>query len=103
MEFIATHSLTGVLIGACTFIIIGFFHPIVIKSEYYFGVRCWWVFLLLGLAGIAAALLIHEILWSSLTSVVAFSCFWSIVELFQQRKRVQKGWFPKREKKKNNS
>ena len=27
--------------------------------------------------------------------VVAFSCFWSILELFQQRKRVDRGWFPK--------
>ncbi|MBQ5875082.1 MAG: DUF4491 family protein, partial [Alistipes sp.] len=26
------------------------------------------------------------------------SSFWSIGELFEQRKRVEKGWFPKREK-----
>ena len=26
--------------------------------------------------------------------VTAFSCFWSILELFQQKKRVEKGWFP---------
>jgi len=27
------------------------------------------------------------------------SSFWSIGELFQQRERVRKGWFPKRERK----
>ena len=28
------------------------------------------------------------------------SSFWSIGELFEQRKRVEKGWFPKRPEKK---
>ena len=28
---------TGILIGIVTFLIIGIFHPIVIKSEYYFS------------------------------------------------------------------
>lgn len=31
---------------------------------------------------------------STLTGVVAFSSFWTIHEIFEQRKRVQKGWFP---------
>jgi hypothetical protein len=99
MQFIANYNLTGILIGLGTFLIIGIFHPIVIKSEYYFGVRCWWVFLGLGLAGIACSLLINDLLWSSLISVFSFSCFWSILELFHQRNRVRKGWFPKRERK----
>ena len=40
----------GLLIGVITFIIIGVFHPIVIKAEYYLGTKCWWVFLLFGIA-----------------------------------------------------
>ncbi|MCQ2117643.1 MAG: DUF4491 family protein [Bacteroidales bacterium] len=32
--------------------------------------------------------------------VVGFSCFWSILELFQQEQRVAKGWFPSNPKKK---
>ena len=96
MEFIAVHNLTGILIGLCTFLIIVVFHPIVVKSEYYFGTRCWWAFLLVGIAGIAAALLAHDIFWSSLLGVVAFSSFWGILELFQQRERVRKGWFPRK-------
>ncbi|MDE6879291.1 MAG: DUF4491 family protein, partial [Odoribacter sp.] len=51
MDFIVAHNLTGLLIGICTFLIIGIFHPVVIKCEYYFGTRCWWVFLILGIAG----------------------------------------------------
>ena len=49
-------NLTGVLLGLASFLSIGLFHPIVIKSEYYFGTRCWWVFLLAGLAYLAASL-----------------------------------------------
>ena len=32
--------------------------------------------------------------------ILAFSCFWSIRELFEQEQRVKKGWFPKNEKRK---
>ena len=40
---------TGLIIAVSTFLIIGLFHPIVIKVEYYFGTRLWWTFLTLGL------------------------------------------------------
>ena len=43
-------NITGIIIGLATFLTIGLFHPIVIKAEYYFGRRCWWAFLLTGLA-----------------------------------------------------
>ncbi|MDR3268601.1 MAG: DUF4491 family protein [Tannerella sp.] len=99
MEFITTYHLTGLVIGLGTFVIIGFFHPMVIKGEYYFGVKCWWAFLLIGFAGIALAFLIPNVVLSSLCGVFGFSSFWGIGELFAQRKRVEKGWFPKREKK----
>ena len=36
-------NVTGLVIGAAAFLCIGVFHPIVIKAEYYWGVRCWWV------------------------------------------------------------
>ena len=44
MDFLMHNNLIGVLIGIITFCIIGLFHPIVIKCEYYFGTRCWWLF-----------------------------------------------------------
>ena len=49
MEFIDSYNLTGLVIGISTFLIIGLFHPVVIKCEYYFGTRCWWMFLIFGI------------------------------------------------------
>jgi len=88
------YHLTGVAIGFCTFLIIGLFHPVVIKCEYYFGTRCWWVFLMLGLAAVGTALYVENIFWSALLGVFAFSSFWTILEIFEQKERVKKGWFP---------
>lgn len=90
---------TGIIIGVATFFIIGLFHPLVIKGEYYFGVKCWWFFALMGVATIVASLMVEDVLWSTLLAVWGASSLWSIGELFEQRKRVEKGWFPRREKK----
>lgn len=95
MEFLAEHHLLGLVIGAATFLIIGIFHPLVIKGEYYFGVRLWWGFLVMGIAAIVGSLLVANILWSTLLAVWGASSLWSIGELFEQRTRVEKGWFPK--------
>ena len=46
---------SGTAIALCTFFIIGVFHPIVIKTEYYFGTRPWWIFLLTGIACMAGS------------------------------------------------
>ncbi|NPD92754.1 DUF4491 family protein [Xylanibacter muris] len=92
---------TGIIIGIGTFLIIGIFHPIVIKTEYYTGTRLWWVFLLLGVICIMSALFVSDILFSSLLGVTGASFIWSIGELFEQKKRVEKGWFPMNPKRKN--
>ena len=103
MDFLAEYNVTGLVIGIATFLIIGLFHPLVIKGEYYFGVRCWWAFLLMGIAAIIGSIVVKHILWSSLLAVWGASSFWSIGELFQQRKRVAKGWFPTNPKRKSES
>ncbi|MDR1980745.1 MAG: DUF4491 family protein [Tannerellaceae bacterium] len=90
----------GLLIGIATFLIIGLFHPIVVKVEYYWGTRCWWLFLLLGIAGIAVSLFLDSVLISAICGVFAFSSLWTIKELFEQKERVRKGWFPKNPKRK---
>lgn len=87
-------NFSGLIIGLATFLCIGIFHPLVIKAEYHFGVGCWWVFLLLGLASCTASLFIANQIVSIMLGVLGFSSFWSIIELFKQRKRVEKGWFP---------
>lgn len=84
----------GALLGLCTFCAIGIFHPIVIKTEYYFGTRPWWLFLVGGIGCIIGTLFIESLFWSALLGIVGFSSLWSIGELFHQRVRVIKGWFP---------
>lgn len=95
-QFIEYYNLTGVIIGMATFLIIGIFHPFVIKGEYYFGVKIWWVFLLSGIVTIVASLRIQNFIISTLLAVWGASSLWGIGELFEQRERVRKGWFPKR-------
>lgn len=102
MEFLDTYHLSGLVIGICTFLIIGLFHPVVVKAEYYWGTKCWWIFLVLGLAGIAATLWVDNLVISSLLGVFSFSSFWTIKEIFEQEERVKKGWFPKNPKRKYN-
>ncbi len=85
---------TGLFIGICTFLIIGLFHPVVIKCYYYFGTRCWWWFLLLGIAALICSVLVESIFLQTLLGVFAFSSFWTIKEIFEQRDRVARGWFP---------
>lgn len=101
MEFLTQYNLAGLVIGFGTFLIIGLFHPLVIRGEYYFGVRIWWLFLLMGLAAIAASVLIRHLLWSTLLAVWGASSLWSIGELFEQRRRVERGWFPRNPKRRN--
>ncbi len=88
----------GLLIGIVTFLIIGFFHPVVVKAEYYWGTKCWWIFLILGLVGTFLSLFIQSTFWSVVCGVFAFSSFWTIKEVFEQEERVLKGWFPKNPK-----
>lgn len=84
----------GLIIGLFTFLIIGLFHPLVIKAEYYWGKRSWWAFLLVGLGCLGGSLACCNLYVSILLSITSFSSFWSILEVFEQFKRVQRGWFP---------
>ena len=42
-------NFTGLIAAGAAFLIIGLFHPIVIKCEYYFSAKVWPVFLILGI------------------------------------------------------
>ena len=37
MNFLSTYHLQGLVLGLCSFLIIGICHPIVIKGEYHYG------------------------------------------------------------------
>ena len=81
---------TGVIIAICTFLIIGLCHPLVIKF-------------------ICAAFVVPNafesektgIVVSSILGVCGASLLWGIGELFAQKKRVKKGWFPMNPKRKH--
>ncbi len=92
---------TGVIIAICTFLIIGIFHPIVIKTEYHTGIRFWWLWLICGLLCVTAAFFVSNVIFSSLLGVTGASFLWGIGELFEQRKRVKRGWFPMNPKRKH--
>lgn len=84
----------GIVIGAAAFLIIGVFHPIVIKGEYYFGKKVWPVFLVVGVISVGATLMIENTAFAAIVGIFGFSCLWSINELIEQEERVRKGWFP---------
>ena len=90
----------GVIIGAGAFLAIGMFHVLVVKAEYHFGVKTWPAFCLLGIGCIAASLFLANVIAAALLCIIGFSSLWSIMELFKQRERVKKGWFPAKPEKK---
>lgn len=86
--------LSGLFIGLCTFLIIGIFHPLVIKGEYYFGEKIKWAFLAGGIVFLVLSLMADSIILSAILGVTSFSSFWGIKEVKEQVERVRKGWFP---------
>lgn len=100
MDLFNLEHITGLIIGISTFLIIGLFHPLVIKGEYYFGVKIWWAFFILGIICLIASFFCTNVIIQSIVAVFAFSSFWSIHEVFEQKERVKRGWFPKNPKRK---
>ena len=90
----------GILLAVCTFLIIGLCHPLVIKTEYYFGTKPWWIWLITGISCCVAALFVQTIFWSALLGVLGASFLCGIRQLLAQEKRVLKGWFPMNPKRK---
>jgi len=90
--------ISGILVGAATFLIIGISHPLVIKGEYYFGRKIWWAFLVVGLIFVALSLVTSNVIVSTIFGACAFSFFWGVKEVFDQEKRILKGWFPENPK-----
>lgn len=86
----------GIIIGLISFLIIGLFHPIVIKGEYCFSKRIWPIFLVVGIVFLALSLYVDNSIFTASLGVIGFSCLWSIKEIFEQEERVKKGWYPKK-------
>ena len=88
-------NFAGIIIGLISFIIIGVFHPIIVKCEYYFTDKVWPVFLALGVLTIIISLFIKNTVVAAGFGVLGCTFLWSIRELKEQKERVNKGWFPK--------
>ena len=91
----------GLAMGIIVFLIIGIFHPVVIKAEYYFGKRIWPIFFIIGWGFILLSVFTENVFLSIFLGVFGFSSLWSIGELIEQEKRVEKGRFPKNPKREN--
>lgn len=87
-------NLIGLAVGIITFMLIGIFHVIVIKAEYFFTKKIWPLFLIAGLFLLILSLFVPSTILSSIIAILGITCLWSIKELFEQEKRVEKGWFP---------
>lgn len=88
-------TLTGPLIGLATFLIIGAFHPVVIKTEYYCGTRPWWFFLVAGIGCIAAALFVSNVLGAAVLGVTGFRHYGPFSSYLSNTNGWRKGGFPK--------
>lgn len=71
----------GIFIGFFSFAVIGVFHPIVIKGEYYFSRKIWPLYLCIGLMLTVISCFIGHTVVSSVLSVLGFYCFWNIGQL----------------------
>jgi hypothetical protein len=89
-EIFAALNWQGFLLGLAAFVMIGLFHPVVATMEYRLGKKSWWVLFFPGLACLAATFIVGPIA-SILLGCLAFSLFWSTLELFYQHERVLKG------------
>ena len=94
VDILSSFGLSGLFIGLCTFLIIGLFHPLVIKGEYYFGEKIKWAFLAGGVIFLILSILVKGVIPSAIFGVTSFSSFWGIKEVKEQVQRVRKGWFP---------
>jgi hypothetical protein len=88
---------SGIILGLTSFLIIGLFHPLIIFVEYHFGTKPWPVFFIVGILLCGFSLFIENTILNVTFGLIAFCSFWSIKELFQQKKRVERGWFPKKQ------
>lgn len=88
-------NLFGLTLGVIMVLVIGLSHILIIKGEYYWGTK-WWPWLMTaGLAFLIASLLVKNDFLSGGFGIISFCMFWGIQELFKQKQRVGRGWFPK--------
>jgi hypothetical protein len=93
-------NLSGLIVGAASFLIIIFGRWACIAGEYHFTKNLWYLFLVLGISSLIAALFIKMTIPASILSIFGLTLLWGIQEIIEQEERVEKGWFPKNPKRK---
>lgn len=88
----------GIAVAVSGFLLIGVFHPIVIKAEYWFSARCWPAFLAAGLALLAVSAFVENDIASAIIGFAGCASLWSVLEVREQEKRVERGWYPRNPK-----
>jgi hypothetical protein len=88
----------GIIFGLIMLVSTGLGHIIVIKGEYHFGLKILPIFLLVGAVSIFTSLIAENSLLSGSLGIVGVTFLWGIHEVIKQRERVEKGWFPKKQK-----
>jgi hypothetical protein len=92
-------NFSGLIIGIATIVIIWFGRYACIKGEYYFTKKLWYLFLVVGIISVVGSLFIFNTIISAVISIFGFTFLWGIHEIIEQEERVEKGWFPKRDRK----
>ena len=96
-EFFFGLNYNGFIIGTGTLISIWLTRWACIRGEYHFTKKFWIVFFIVGIASLAIGfLLIDHVAFSAVVCIFGFSNLWAIGEVIEQEKRVDKGWFPKK-------
>ncbi len=91
-------NIAGIIVGAFTFLIIMFARWLCIWGEYHFTKKFWFFFLISGSLAVVSSIFIENLIYSAILSVTGFIFLWGINETIEQEERVEKGWFPKKNK-----
>ena len=97
---VAGLNLDGLIAGIATWSIIWGTRYACIAGEYHFRRDFRYVFLILGIAGVVAALWAQNLVVSAIFGIFGFANLWGIHEVIEQEERVNKGWYPRKPGKK---
>ena len=90
----------GLVMGSTMILAAGLGHVLVIKWEYYWGTKMWPGLFAIGSLPVIISIFIDSALLSGIFGIFGAVLIWGVLELFRQRKRVERGWFPRNPKRK---
>ena len=90
----------GLVMGIVMILAVGLGHIMVIRWEYYWGSKTWPGLLVIGLLLVVGSVFTGNMFLSGSLGILGATLFWSVHELFKQKKRVENGLFPSNPKRK---